>query len=195
MQEGWLFGSNGLHSALADLFNSLFPKKSKKETRVPIVLTKPSGGSRGAPPLFLYQTEDRRAEKIAFENEPPSLISGSGWPPPAPTFPYLKVWIHHWHHSLPRSRFYYRHTTLKTAAREQPGAGIVSSRNAPSQPFLALRDDTKNGCEGDYWHHSLPADVLLGSFVYVTNEPQRTSAGRLPSPLNLVEKRIMSCGF
>ena len=80
-------------------------KKSKKETRVPIILTKPSSGSRGAPPLFLYQTEDRRAEKIAFENEPPSLISGSGWPPPAPTFPYLKVWIHHWHPSLPRSRF------------------------------------------------------------------------------------------
>ena len=41
-----------------------------------------SGRSRGGarPPLFLDQTEGRRAEKIFFCDRPP-LISGSGWPP------------------------------------------------------------------------------------------------------------------
>ena len=53
-----------------------------------------SGVSRGAPPppLFLDETEARRAENIFFLNHPPPpLISGSGWPGP----PYLKVWICH----------------------------------------------------------------------------------------------------
>ena len=41
-----------------------------------------SGRSRGGAgsPLFLDQTEGRRAEKIFFCDRPP-LISGSGWPP------------------------------------------------------------------------------------------------------------------
>ena len=45
-------------------------------------------GTRGpdpAVPLFLYQTEARRAEKIFFGDQPhppPPPISGSGWPPP-----------------------------------------------------------------------------------------------------------------
>ena len=44
-----------------------------------------SGVSRGAPPppLFLDETEARRAENIFFLNHPPPpLISGSGWPAP-----------------------------------------------------------------------------------------------------------------
>ena len=52
--------------------------------QVPVVT---SGGSRGGaggflPPLFLDQTEARRAEKNFWETTP--LISGSGWPPPPP---------------------------------------------------------------------------------------------------------------
>ena len=39
-------------------------------------------GARGArspiPPLFLQQTEARRAEKSVFRDRPPLLISGSG---------------------------------------------------------------------------------------------------------------------
>ena len=53
-----------------------------------------SGGSRGSP-IFLDQTESRRAEKTYFETAP--LISGSagsGWLPPPP--PYLTVWKRHW---------------------------------------------------------------------------------------------------
>ena len=59
-----------------------------------------SGGSRGgarearASPLFLDQTEVRRAEKKFFETAPP-LFSGSGWPAAPASFPYLKVWIRH----------------------------------------------------------------------------------------------------
>lgn len=48
-------------------------------------------------PLFLDQTEARRAEKIFFKTAPPPL------PTPTPTpylrvwmNPYLKVWIGHW---------------------------------------------------------------------------------------------------
>ena len=75
-----------------------------------------SGRSRGGHPLFLDQTEARRAEKNFIWDRPPSLISGSGWPslhplsrglddrpPPLsrglddrPSTPYLKVWIRHW---------------------------------------------------------------------------------------------------
>ena len=40
-----------------------------------------SGRSRGGHPLFLDQTEARRAEKnFIWDRPPPSLISGSGWP-------------------------------------------------------------------------------------------------------------------
>ena len=39
------------------------------------------------PPLFLDQREVRKVRGS------PSLISGSGWPPPSP--PFLKVWIRH----------------------------------------------------------------------------------------------------
>ena len=58
-----------------------------------------SGGSRrGArvtrPPLFLHQTEARRAEKKIFVRPGPPLFSGSGWPDPPPS--YLKVWFRHW---------------------------------------------------------------------------------------------------
>ena len=55
-----------------------------------------SGGSRGGTggggglPIFLYQIEDRRANKFFFEPAPPPLISGCGWFPP-----YLKVFIRH----------------------------------------------------------------------------------------------------
>ena len=60
---------------------------------------KTSGGSRrGArwirSPLFLHQTEARRAEKNFFETGSP-LLSGSGWPDP-PFPPYIKVWFRHW---------------------------------------------------------------------------------------------------
>ena len=72
-----------------------------------------SGRSRGGArsPLFLDQTEGRRAEKIFFCDRPP-LISGSGWPPlhplsrglddrpplsqgldDRPSTPYLGVWM------------------------------------------------------------------------------------------------------
>ena len=71
---------------------------------------KTSGGSRrGArwtrPPLFLHQTEARRAEKNFLQTGPPlfvrvwmtrpPLLSGSGWPDP-PFPPYIKVWFRHW---------------------------------------------------------------------------------------------------
>ena len=71
---------------------------------------KTSGGSRrGArwtrPPLFLRQTEARRAEKKFFWDRAPPfcqglddqtpLLSGSGWPDP-PFPPYIKVWFRHW---------------------------------------------------------------------------------------------------
>ena len=49
--------------------------------------------SLGGPdsPLFLDQTEARRAEKKIFLTPDSPLISGAGWPPPS----YLKVWIRH----------------------------------------------------------------------------------------------------
>ena len=44
-------------------------------------------------PLFLDQTEVRRAEKIFLETAPPYLMVWmTAFPPPH----YLKVWIHHW---------------------------------------------------------------------------------------------------
>ena len=46
------------------------------------------------PPLFLDQTEARRAEKIVSETAPPLFSKGLNDPPPPP--PYLKVWIRHW---------------------------------------------------------------------------------------------------
>ena len=53
------------------------------------------GGS--ATPLFLDQTEARRAEKILFlETGPPPLSKGlDDQTPPPPHPPYLKVWIRH----------------------------------------------------------------------------------------------------
>ena len=56
----------------------------------PKTITDSSGGSRGgargrgAPPLFLDQTEARRAKKKMFLRTPPL-------PPP-----YLRIWIPHW---------------------------------------------------------------------------------------------------
>ena len=47
-------------------------------------------GTEGPIPLFLDQTEERRAEKNNFETGLP--FSGSRWTPP---LPYLKVWILH----------------------------------------------------------------------------------------------------
>ena len=44
-------------------------------------MTLQSGGSRGGPPLFLDQTEARRAKKIFFGD----------YPPP----PYLRIWMTH----------------------------------------------------------------------------------------------------
>ena len=43
------------------------------------------------PPLFLDQTEARRAENNVFE--PPPLSQGLD---DRPSTPYLKVWISHW---------------------------------------------------------------------------------------------------
>ena len=43
------------------------------------------------PPLFLDQTQARRAEKNLFEDRPPPLFQGLDDRAP----PYLKVWIHH----------------------------------------------------------------------------------------------------
>ena len=61
------------------------------------------GKARGPPPLFLDQTEARRADKIIFWDHSPPFFSGSGWPPPPP--PYLKVWIRHWWKQHQKSRF------------------------------------------------------------------------------------------
>ena len=62
-----------------------------------------SGGSRGGtlggrpPPLFLHQTEARRAEKIFLETgHPPCLRDWMTAPPHPPT--YLNVWIRHCYH-------------------------------------------------------------------------------------------------
>ena len=57
----------------------------------------PPGGSRGEArggraPLLLDQTEARRAKNLFLRPGP--LPSGSVWPAPSP--PYLKVWIRFW---------------------------------------------------------------------------------------------------
>ena len=62
-----------------------------------------SGASRGGAweanlPLFLDQTEARRAEKKFFKTAPPPPLNT---PTPTPYLrvwmnPYLKVWIGHW---------------------------------------------------------------------------------------------------
>ena len=51
-------------------------------------------GGSGRPPLFLDQTETRRAEKKVLETAPPPTLSQGldNRPPP----PYLKVWNRHW---------------------------------------------------------------------------------------------------
>ena len=59
------------------------------------------GRSRGGPPLYLDQTEARRAGKRFFWDRPPFILGsglGSGWPPHPP--PSLKVWIHYFSWSL-----------------------------------------------------------------------------------------------
>ena len=58
------------------------------------------GGARGGatpPPLFLVQTEARRAEKIFFGDRPPALSNGPDDRPPPPLI--SKVWILHWYPS------------------------------------------------------------------------------------------------
>ena len=50
------------------------------------------GGARPLSPLFLDQTEARRAEKIYCDRPPPPLISGSGWSPPPPPPPPPLIW-------------------------------------------------------------------------------------------------------
>ena len=50
------------------------------------------GGLR--PPLFLDQTEARRAEKNFLDTVPPPFSLGLDDQPPPP-LPYLKVWIRH----------------------------------------------------------------------------------------------------
>ena len=59
-------------------------------------------GGAGLPPVFLNQTEARRADEFFFfwDRPFPCLILGSGWPPPPPSPPYLTVWIHHWKGTL-----------------------------------------------------------------------------------------------
>ena len=52
-----------------------------------------SGRSRGGHPLFLDQTEARRAEKNFIWDRPPPLSQGLD---DRPSTPYLKVWIRHW---------------------------------------------------------------------------------------------------
>ena len=56
-----------------------------------------NGGSRGggAPPLFLDQTEFRKAEKKIFVTGPPPYLRVSMIAPPPPKPPYLTVWIRH----------------------------------------------------------------------------------------------------
>ena len=48
------------------------------------------GGARAGSPLWLDQTEARRAQKKFLKDRPP-LISGSGWPetPPPPPLPFI----------------------------------------------------------------------------------------------------------
>ena len=48
-------------------------------------MTLQSGGSRGGPPLFLDQTEARRAKKYFLETTPL----------PPPPSPYLRIWMTH----------------------------------------------------------------------------------------------------
>ena len=50
-------------------------------------------GGSGRPPLFLDQTETRRAEKKVLETAPPTLSQGLDNRPPPPPPPYLRVWI------------------------------------------------------------------------------------------------------
>ena len=60
------------------------------------------GRSSEGPPLYLDQTEARRAGKRFFWDRPPFILGsglGSGCPPPPPP-PSLKVWIHHFSWSL-----------------------------------------------------------------------------------------------
>ena len=71
------------------------------EKKCSICLSDTSGGSRGSargarPPLFLYKTEARRAEKSFFGDRAPSLSKGLDDRLPRPSPPYLKVWNHHW---------------------------------------------------------------------------------------------------
>ena len=59
-----------------------------------------SGGSReglgGSPlPLFLYQTEARRAEKKNFKSGPPISQGLDDRVPPPPSPPYRNVWVRH----------------------------------------------------------------------------------------------------
>ena len=70
------------------------------EKKCSICLSDTSGGSRGSargarPPLFLYKTEARRAEKSFFGDRAPSLSKGLDDRLPRPPS-YVKVWNHHW---------------------------------------------------------------------------------------------------
>ena len=82
----------------------------------------PGGVARGTrlPPLFLDQTEARRAEKFFLETAPPS-------PPP-----YLKVWIRHW--LLPVF------TDIGTDRTRTPGQDFTETRNEERERTREARE-------------------------------------------------------
>ena len=57
-------------------------------------------GGAGLPPVFLNQTEARRADEFFFLRPalPPPYLRVWMTAPPSP--PYLTVWIHHWKGTL-----------------------------------------------------------------------------------------------
>ena len=126
---------------------------------------------RAPPPLFLDQTEARRAGKKIFGRPPP--------PPPPPTF-YVKVWIRHWSWCKKMTLFKVSHK-FRPISETMFGA-ISKLRAKTSGNFVAI-------CVSLYWSSFVERAVIFLRFIWLSSREYDILNNRVDKRLHQMRNR------